>query len=356
MLRLSTIHIGLAGRTFIGRASSTYTQSDRELQLNFNMIGSKFKKALQLLEKPERMKFIKLQEDKIIRNDNILMAVWMYVQLQNPLLERYSVDVPEIITGATYAFDCAYRAIYSKDINDYAVGERVSSVSNNLLKDTMSTLLYISCLCANKKMREKGVVYNITDLHINTTTLTNIYTEIVPDNVAAGVECIIEKDGDVYKLTPSQTSVPAASATVEGAPICSTKPATRAASRASCNHKRRRNQFTTTHPAPAETATASVTSNAAAPTSTVAHTNTQQPAQGQSHQTPVYIPSPLSAYPPGSVLACVEVRFDIQEELETRRTRRNSVRLTFRGCISGQVPLSWRIIGFNGGGYSNSEF
>lgn len=60
MLRLSTIHIGMAGRTFIGRACSTYTQSDRELQLNFNMIGSKFKKALQLLEKPERMKRTRL--------------------------------------------------------------------------------------------------------------------------------------------------------------------------------------------------------------------------------------------------------------------------------------------------------
>lgn len=160
----------------------------------------------------------------------------------------------------------------------------------------------------------------------------------------------------MFKLTPSQASIPAASTTAEGDPICSTKPATRAALRNFCSRKRRRNQFTTTHPAPSETATAPVTSNAATPTSTAAHTNTQQPAQGQSHEPPVYVPSPLSAYPPGSVLACVEVRFDTQEELETGRTRRNSVCLTFRGCISGQVPLSWRITGFNRGGYSSSEF
>jgi hypothetical protein len=98
----------------------------------------------------------------------------------------------------------------------------------------------------------------------------------------------------------------------------------------------------------------------------------------------------LSAYPPGSVVASVTVQYDIREEYETslrpqpadmaaaegtgrtaenvasagledgtvtedagpqttvRTARKNRVTWTYRGCISGQVPLQWRLVAFNG--------
>ena len=492
MLRLSTKRIGLVGRTINGRACSTFSQSDRDVQLEFDMISSKAMTALQLIEGTERKKFLKLQNDKIIRADNNLMAIWMYVQLQNPLLERYRVDVPEIIKGATYAFDCAYRAISSKDLSDYAVGERDSSVSNDLLKDTMNTTLYTAFLNASKDLRAQGIDSNLTDLRINSVTLTNIHTEIVPGDVEEGTEYMSDREREVFiemkstmpwlknftesnssssstdpssstssssssidtkkstetektttkvvssekeaqsvssaaAASPSTTAVaaptaaptvaavspPAAAVSAPSVPasgeesqVYRAQPATRAALRsARANSSTRSNTVAPSSSAPA-CPTVPITPTETATTSTTAtalvkdrHTepSPESPAPAHTEEESTAAAEPvqptekeLSAYPPGSVLASVEVRFDIQEEFETKlhsskkkqtsattdttteekeddaalvdmlstvkNARKTSVHWTFRGCISGQVPLSWTVVAFNGMGSRNSKY
>ena len=452
------------------------------------MISNKAMTALQLIEGTERKKFLKLQNDKIIRADNNLMAVWMYVQLQNPLLERYRVDVPEIIKGATYAFDCAYRAISSKDLSDYAVGERDSSVSNDLLKDTMNTTLYTAFLNASKDLRAQGIDSNLTDLRINSVTLTNIHTEIVPGDVEEGTEymsdreregCIerkrkmkwlknftestsssssidTKKSTETEKTTtkvvrsekeaqsvssaaaasPSTTtttttttavasptaaptvptvsppaavaSAPSAHVSGEESQVYRAQPATRAALRsARANSSTRSNTVAPASPTvpitPTETAATSTTATTAVKDRhTESSSESPAPAHTEEESTAAAEPAQptekeLSAYPPGSVLASVEVRFDIQEEFETKlhsskkkqtsattdtttttttttteekeddaalvdmlstvkNARKTSVHWTFRGCISGQVPLSWTVVAFNGMGSRNSKY
>ena len=78
--------------------------------------------------------------------------------------------------------------------------------------------------------------------------------------------------------------------------------------------------------------------------------------------TPEVDPAPMKkspAYPPGSVVATVEVLFQSEEEFvrtvdstggstEVVSKRDNTSTWTFQGCISGQTELHWKIVAFDG--------
>lgn len=81
--------------------------------------------------------------------------------------------------------------------------------------------------------------------------------------------------------------------------------------------------------------------------------------------TPVVDPAPTkksTAYPPGSVIATVDVMFQSEEEFVHRQRtvdstgeptelvskRYKTSTWTFQGCISGQTELHWKIIAFDG--------
>ena len=68
--------------------------------------------------------------------------------------------------------------------------------------------------------------------------------------------------------------------------------------------------------------------------------------------------SSFEEYPAGSVLATVSVAFATSERYSTRHKdlgefssqRENVTTWTFRGCLSGQSSLDWRVIAFDGVG------
>jgi len=71
--------------------------------------------------------------------------------------------------------------------------------------------------------------------------------------------------------------------------------------------------------------------------------------------TPEVDPAPMkksTAYPPGSVVATVDVLFQSEEEFtgptEVVSKRDNTSTWTFQGCISGQTELHWKIVAFDG--------
>jgi len=83
-----------------------------------------------------------------------------------------------------------------------------------------------------------------------------------------------------------------------------------------------------------------------------------KPLHPGSPATPVRI-----KYPPGAVVASIDVVFEAEEEYETttsnndlhRTTRRAISKWVFEGCLSNHIPQEWRIEQFEFIGSSNSS-
>lgn len=214
MLRLSTRKLGAASSSFaarrapqpLGRSCSLSSVSDRQIQNEFDSIQNKFKLALQLFDANERNKFYELQRQQIIPMKPTLLAILFYVELQNPLLTKYRVDMSDFRKGALYAFDKAYRAISSKDLADYIAGEGPSSPSYDLLKDTMNSTLFNAFTDACKELRAKRVSSVLTDLTIKNMTMCDLGTRIVPGDVPEGTEFMTDLERAVFKEMEEKAS------------------------------------------------------------------------------------------------------------------------------------------------------
>lgn len=481
--------------------------SDRDNQVNFNSLEAKFSAITKLFDSTERRKFAELRKKNVLPIDNIYSAAWVYVCLQNPLLKKYSIHPEDILKGAKYGFEVTYKAMFTADLRDFALGDAKESVSNDLLADTFNTRLYEAAVGAAKDSKTKNVTSNITVLDIVNVTIRNIDTQIVPGDVPPETEYMTDEERVMYfdvlkmkdatiaawkkdtdeastvdsntskpepvdvtttnsatkvasaktsassvaavpaKPSDSTTTTPAAAVPVAAAPVATAaptvvsspnsnsvsnssnstaagssakpavfvpQPATRAALRNKSYSPSAANATATTttspsadttnrhvaktstpSPAPQATTSASTeastassappTQKAAVPpatdstmpaasqvgTPTETSTGTATGTEAESEADPISTAPPevfLSAYPPGSVVATVDVQFDIREEFETtmggaesalssiRHARSSAPMWTFRGCISGQVPLHWRVVAFNGLGSKNSKY
>jgi hypothetical protein len=180
--------------------------SDRQIHNEFDSIQNKFKVLLGLFNASDRNKFYELQRQEIIPMKPTLLAMLLYVELQNPLLSKYRVDMSEFRKGALYAFDKAYRAISSKELADYIAGETTSCSSHELLKDTMNSTLFNAFTDACKDLRSKRVSSVLTDLTIKNMTLSAVSTRIVPGDVPEGTEFMTDLERAVYKEMEEKAS------------------------------------------------------------------------------------------------------------------------------------------------------
>jgi hypothetical protein len=290
--------------TFRGR-SARYcsTQSDESLQRQASSVVSKLSTLIGLATDNGRFEeFAALQASKALPFGDTIEAARVYVELQNPLLSKYNVDIKDILSGAKQACEAVTAAVGSEDF----VVQPEHSSSREFLVQVLSSP-HLHFLETLRSLRTSlGRASFLKEIEVIDTTLLDIGTQIVPDR-ATGVYPVVDA------LTPYVA--PVVEYTILGLVSIfygSSKSVTYA----------------------------------------------RQMIEKWPNE------APLSAYPPGSVLAIVVVNcglWSAAEELrwdpgssDISQAQRKTVkaykdeRFTFRACISGQVPLQWRLVGGNG--------
>mmetsp|Transcript_21513 Transcript_21513/g.36027 ORF Transcript_21513/g.36027 Transcript_21513/m.36027 type:complete len:406 (-) Transcript_21513:332-1549(-) len=344
--------------------SSGSRSPDEDLQLTFDSFEERLALAMNFFSADGFAKYQKLVSEGIIpvaRGIFPIKQVELYILLQNPLLARYQFDAKEFLLGAKDAFSVVHQTIASREFANYANGYVKSSEGNDLLEATLAPRLYQACLEASRELNKQGVSITMTGLTVSQVMLSHINTEIATAGIkpqGMDVDDNIDDDSDSFvhhpvAMKPAHASTAPISTTTNADVVDGDKVTQNDGSSESEN--KLAGGSTTTTPnidsAPGDsTVLLAQTLEPPEPHPDPLHAQTQTQTQG-------------SEYPPGSVVATVDVYFEALEEYtnhvhahgladeatqlsEVTSARVTSSYWTFQGVISGQEELEWKIISF----------
>ena len=366
--------------------STPTAPSDRDAQLRFDNLGEKVSIAASLLtSSDQRKKLLQLAESGVLpAQASRLSALWVFICLQNPLLNKYDFDPEEFLKGAAYAIEKLHWSFGSKDFHEYSVDNTVVSENNDLVARTLHPKLYANCLEVNKKFHLEGLSSRLKKVKISKVGFRNIETAITPGDVMAGTETWTDEERKLFaglKIFVKKEMEKKEEGTVD---LKETAPSTAATN----DDKTSPAEIgTTTDPDPAaakpnlndnsksaaggESATEVSDTVTSATTETLSQQQQQLPQPGQTTWQPGERTYFIDDYPAGSVVATVDVAFEAEEEQEiSMKQHKGEVAgkgkdiniesttsvtstfthqrvWTFRACISGQEEMDWKVVLFD---------
>ena len=111
---------------FTIRHFSSAKVSDRDLLAGYACASGYFKAILNMLLKPAKTtQYLSLKQSRVIPN-GVISQLWPYYCLQNPLLHRYNIDGTDLIAGAKHSFK--------------AINEAVSTMQQPQLRDFLCSV------------------------------------------------------------------------------------------------------------------------------------------------------------------------------------------------------------------------
>lgn len=327
------------------------TLSDAALYQQFNSIGNKLRIVTELaFNDLETVKLVKLQEKKVVPSDDLFNAVLLYISLQNPLLSKYNFDIYEFIKGARYACEAVTRAVGSSDFNGLSDTAQ-QSASLDYLRETVSAIHVYVAEEKRKHRKLRGQTSTLKEFELLSITLLDVSIQIVPAqtpvlqqlvlSVRAQLTALLQaahlallrligqsedEVASVRRLIDQRPRETALSAYPVGAVVASVE--------VRCGQ---RDKYLVVRSSP-PTSSSSTASN----TSAFSTATTGVDVGAGKHTDDDNAGAVEAARRKGSH----------SEEVESIK----EVTYTFRGCISGQVPLRWMMVAMNGLGGRNSKY
>lgn len=145
--------------------------SDRDLLAGFACTSGYFKAILNMLFNPAKTKqYLSLRQSRVIPN-GVISQLWPYYCLQNPLLHKYKIDGTDLIAGAKLGFK--------------AINEAVSTMQQPQLRDFLCSVSPENYEDLPHSFHNQSFKYpKLLRLHNFTTPnirLRNVITKIVSD-------------------------------------------------------------------------------------------------------------------------------------------------------------------------------
>jgi hypothetical protein len=171
--------------------------SDRDLQLKANSVSHKLNVLFDVSVGSDTKNYIAMFQDGILPK-NFLASLMVYVDLKNPLLQKYNIRYKDMVAGSKHAFDVVYKAIAAPDLAMKATGQLETSEAYDLLKDTTNTTLFNCFTDAAKQLHSRGIRSKLVELEIVNATLRGVKTRIVPGDVPSELVLMTDDERKSY--------------------------------------------------------------------------------------------------------------------------------------------------------------
>jgi len=289
-----------------------------------------------LMDTPGRTEVASMIKSGVASADRPMSTLILYTDLQNPLLKKYKFDPKSFLVGSKEAFLQVHQAIASADFFNFSNGFSTTSDANTILKSSLHPKLYSACSLACKDLHGKNIQTFMTSAIVNSISMERVTTDIQQGNIEekSNSDRVVEggvKENDIG----SDSSV---KSVTEGAES-SVRDVKQEEEDKEINILNAANGTSDTPPSdtpPSASSSSDATVN----------------VDGED------VVLSTKTYPPGSVVAQVDVVIEAEEVYETKvedgstmPTMRKTVMMwTFKGCISGQEELDWQIVAFDGYG------
>ena len=280
--------------------------------------------------------FEDLFQSGVISDQQGVSAVILFRDLQNPLLVKYAFDPNAFIRGAKTAFEVVNLAIASKEFNRHACGVIKQSSDHDLVSEVLSSRLYAACVESSTFLRGQGLEIEMNSVHVSKCVLKSIKTNIISSTTTTTTTTTNDAD----EKSSSDIATAAATAALTDLSVADQVKSTDGDS------------------------TPATTSSSEVDPATMMEKIEMEKIEMEKKKS-------VASYPPGSVVATVEVMFQSVEEYVHRRQstvdsttttttaaagpveevfskRDKTSTWTFQGCISGQTELHWKIVALDG--------
>eukprot|EP01041_Mallomonas_annulata_P000455 gene455-824_t len=287
---------------------------DYVLQKQFTGIMPRLAALWSLTEEKGFEKMMKLNADKVIYPFRPIKGLSLFADLHNPLLKKYEFDPVEFLEGAKQAYSKVHGAFTSVEFSNYINGFSNKSDENDLLFNCLHPSIYKACVTTARDLHKAGITTRVTGLEILEMSMMSIFTDVITEENAK-------------EHTDSKESF---------------------ITEASLEYRKRRHKLdgyeeTDNNKDNKDKVEVEVEEGG----------DSVSPLRGS-------ILPESEDYPIGSVVATVSVTYTIKEEYKTtsmiedvgeiQLARKSETYWTFRGCISGQKDLHWKVVAFDGMG------
>lgn len=169
----------LSTQTILRTFSSNLDSSDKDLQLSFEGLYPRLVALQGLLNESGRNYYELLVETEVTSRTRPFSSLYLYADLQNPLLQKYDFDPMDFMDGAKEAFKQIHHAIASEEFFNYANDKIETSSQAELLKESVSPTIYDACLSALQSLGAQGSKTFMTDVKILEIAMTSVNTYVV---------------------------------------------------------------------------------------------------------------------------------------------------------------------------------
>lgn len=310
-----------------------------------------------------------LVKNKVVVPERPLNAIWLYADLQNPLLQKYKFDPLDFVKGAKHAYIKVIAAISSVNFSNYSNGFAAQSDDHALLCAVLHPTIYDACIEAAKSLHKAGIFTTMTGNEVSSVTITRVVTNVVTAEVLERRE-LARKQKEEEARIDEDSSLQSEDALKEEKPSAS--PSAPSSGAMGAVHEMRGQEAAPTSAASATHAASSEDDSRVKVVDDLLKMEAATSKEEEAAVAGMKATSPESAtategvtddmgpedeeYPEGSVLATVDVLCESTEKYQTRFTegedvqseRQSFATWTLRGCISGHVELNWKVVAFDG--------
>eukprot|EP00607_Mallomonas_marina_P001352 CAMPEP_0182438648 /NCGR_PEP_ID=MMETSP1167-20130531/85914_1 /TAXON_ID=2988 /ORGANISM="Mallomonas Sp, Strain CCMP3275" /LENGTH=420 /DNA_ID=CAMNT_0024632097 /DNA_START=137 /DNA_END=1399 /DNA_ORIENTATION=- len=158
-------------------------------------------------------KMNQLVTDEIILPQRPIKAVWLYADLQNPLLLKYEFNPRDFMIGAKYSYIRVHSAISSVNFANYSNGFARESEDHTLLCEVLHPKIYTACLEAARSLHKQGISTRLIEREVTSIVMGGVITDVVTEETLQRRKTAADMEKGIFTVTtpPSSSSSPSSS-------------------------------------------------------------------------------------------------------------------------------------------------